>query len=81
MQEPCEMEHGRLSREIPEAHCSVLSDILEEDASSDVCSLFFKSFRAILVGVVVVALTNKTPNASKYRFQLYFQSRFQRIFF
>lgn len=35
MQEPCDMEHGSHNRETPEIP-STLSDILEEDASSDV---------------------------------------------
>ena len=40
MQEPCEIEHGNHTSETPETH-SALPDILEEDASSDVCKLIF----------------------------------------
>jgi len=36
MQEPCDMEHGSQNRETPEIQAT-LPDILEEDASSDVC--------------------------------------------
>lgn len=36
MQEPCDMEHGSQNRETPEIPAT-LPDILEEDASSDVC--------------------------------------------